>query len=247
MTASILLPAELLTLLYRRIPRHNPISYPVSRRASIKDVLESLGLPHPEIGAILINGRPAAFAHRLTAGDQVEVAPLAAPVNVETPDLLRPALTRIRFAVDLNVGKLAALLRLAGFDTLYNPRMNDAELAETSSDRVLLTRDRTLLMRRVVQHGHLIRYAHPEAQLAEVIKLYGLADRLRPFSRCLTCNNVLEPVAKAEILSRLQPLTKKYYDTFNRCRGCAQIYWPGSHRERMTAVLDRLRTACRQG
>ena len=242
MAAQIYLHDGLDRLLYRRVAGDNPVVYPLNRRASVKDVLESLGIPHPEIGRLTINGREVSLATLVVDSDRVEVFGLVAPVDVLVDSPLRSALVDIRFVVDINVAKLAALLRMAGFDTHYDPKLDDAELAELSQreQRIALTRDRCLLMRKVVEHGHLIRACRPEEQLAEVVSLYGLADRLQPFSRCLLCNGMLDPVDKSEVMHRLEPLTNKYYDTFCRCQGCDKIYWAGSHRVRMAQILARL-------
>ncbi len=238
----IYLQQGLTDLLYRRLGRENPLYYRLSRRASVKDVLESLGIPHPEISRLLVNGREAGFAAQAAAYDRIEVFGLAAPVAFRAPSALRPALAGPRFAVDANVGKLASLLRMAGLDTLYDPGLDDGQLAgrAVAEGRIVLTRDRALLMRGIIDHGHLIRECRPVRQLLEVVELYGLKDELAPLSRCLVCNTLLQPVAKDEISSRLQPLTRKYYQTFQICRSCDKIYWPGSHRERMQGVLEAL-------
>jgi len=113
-------------------------------------------------------------------------------------------LAEIRFLVDVNVAKLASLLRMAGFDTAYENRRSDAELAELSEreGRILLTRDRSLLKRRQVEFGHLVRSVAPREQLAEIITLYGLQQKGQPFSRCLVCNGRLSTVKKEEVLHR---------------------------------------------
>lgn len=239
MEAQIYLYDGLEGLLLRRIPARQPLRLPVQRRPSVKDLLESIGIPHPEIGLLLINGREVSLAPVVEAGDEVEAFGLRPPVDLLIDSLLRQGLTAVRFAVDVNVGKLASLLRMAGLDAFYDPGLDDTGLAEIASGqgRVLLSRDRTLLRRRVVEHGHLVRASQPYQQLTEVVRLYGLAGHLAPFSRCLLCNTLLSPVDKSEILHRLQPLTRKYYDSFRLCPSCDRLYWPGTHRERMEQVL----------
>jgi len=216
------------------------VRYELERRASIKDIIESLGIPHPEVGGLKAQGREISFAYLPEPGEEIEVLPLPVPVDVRRPTLLRPSpLDAIRFQVDINVGKLAALLRMAGLDTAYEPDLADVALADTAAreGRILLSRDTTLMKRKQVEFGHLVRAQEPGAQLAEVVRLYGLADSLQPFSRCLRCNTPLEPVAKEAILDRLLPLTRKYYDSFQQCTQCDKIYWPGSHRDRMEEYL----------
>jgi len=213
----------------------------LDRRASIKDIIESLGIPHPEIASLAANGHEISFAYIPEQNDRVDVVPLTPPVDVFTPTILRPQpLQDIRFVVDVNVGKLASLLRMAGIDTVYENSLTDTELAGIAAgdNRILLTRDCRLLQRKIVEFGHLVRSENPARQLAEVLHLYGLAGKLKPFSRCLRCNGILEPVAKERIMHRLEPLTKKYYDAFHQCRGCDRIYWAGSHREKMQGLLE---------
>lgn len=217
---------------------------PLKRRTSIKDLIESLGIPHPEIGHLRINGQEVSFARIVEPGDRIEAWPLIPPLDLTRPTLLRPVLPgRPCFLVDVNVGRLAPLLRMAGFDTACHPALADGDLAALArrENRILLTRDQGLLKHRVVLFGHLIRAEQPEAQLAEVAHLFGLGRQLRPFSRCMRCNGRLLGVAKQEIQDRLEPLTKRYYHSFTRCEQCNRIYWPGSHRERMVALINGLR------
>ncbi|MFZ5775688.1 MAG: Mut7-C RNAse domain-containing protein [Thermodesulfobacteriota bacterium] len=218
------------------------IRYPLSRRASVKDVVEALGVPHPEIGSLAIDGHPVGFGHILAPGEYLAVYPLRPPVAVTIPSPLRTAYPDIRFLVDHNVAKLAAKLRMVGLDAIHHPAWHDAELAALacSKQRILLSRDVQLLKRRQVEHGHLVRECLPDRQLAEVIHFYGLWERLAPFSRCMRCNQPLEIVEKSEVIDLLEPLTKKYYHAFRRCPCCAAIYWAGSHRARMEELLRRL-------
>ena len=169
--------------------------------------------------------------------------PLQPPVDVTTPSRLRPQpFQDIRFVADVNVGKLASFLRMLGFDTYYRPDLQDAECARLAAaeQRIVLTKDAKLLKRKLIVHGHLVREVHPRRQLQEVVHFYGLDSSLAPFSRCLRCNALLEPIDKEAVLHRLEPLTKKYYDRFHRCPGCDQIYWSGSHREKMEHLLAAL-------
>ena len=234
-------------LLARRLAGSPLVRHILERLASVKDVVESFGIPHPEIGMLTINGRMSGFDALVVERDHIEIWPLTPPCDVLTPTILRPEpLTGIIFMVDINVGKLAGLLRMAGIDTLYDPDLTDGDLAETAAveKRILLTRDRSLLKRRNVAFGHLVRETEPRKQWLEIIQLYGLAGMLQPFSRCLRCNGQLVPVDKETILHQLEPLTIKYYDLFHRCTACGQVYWPGSHRERMDADLATLVQQC---
>jgi uncharacterized protein len=207
---------------------------------AVKHAVESLGVPHTEVDEIVANGCPVDFAYRLAAGDVIEVrAMMPKPDRVN----LRPPLPRpVRFVVDTHLGRLAAYLRLLGFDTLYQNNYSDPLLASLSQqeERVLLTRDRGLLKRRIVEFGCCVRETDPQQQLIGLIYRYRLAAEIHPWRRCLRCNAVLEPVSKAEVLDHLEPKTKRYFDDFRRCEGCRRIYWAGSHYDRMQRFIDQV-------
>ncbi|MDY7001473.1 MAG: Mut7-C RNAse domain-containing protein [Thermodesulfobacteriota bacterium] len=214
---------------------------PVSRRASVKDVIESLGVPHTEVGRITLDGLEKDFSYLPAEGDILDVYAIKPPLDVTSACLLRPRpLQKISFVVDVNVGKLARLLRLLGLDAAYDYLWRDTKIAHVaaSQGRVALSRDRSLLKRKKVEFGRLIRAGHPQDQLLEVLSFFGIKGPFKTFSRCLHCNLELAPVDKAEILHRLEPLTKKYFHVFHICPGCGRIYWPGSHHEKMLDWLE---------
>ncbi len=237
-----------LTTLLKRVRRSNgPLTPPLDRRTSIKDLIESFGVPHTEVGLIQVNQQSVTFDHIIVEKSFVEIFPLRPPVNVLVPSLLRPIpLPAIRFLVDANVGKLAGKLRMAGFDTLFSPQWHDAELADISEERqcILLSRDIMLLKRKRITFGHFVRETIPTRQLAEVVHFYGLSDKILAFSRCMRCNGILVPVSKDEILDQIEPLTRKYYHIFHRCSSCTHIYWSGSHREPMEKDIKELVKYC---
>jgi len=219
---------------------------PVASPRSVKDVIESLGVPHTEVDLVLVGGRSVAFSHRLIAGDRVSAYPPFADLDVATLSLVRPPpLSELRFLLDVHLGALANRLRLLGLDAAYRNDADDAELAaEAATDqRVLLTRDRGLLMRASVFHGQLLRSHDPDTQALEVVRRFELFDVLRPFSRCLRCGGPLATVAKAEVIDQLEPGTARSYDTFTRCDDCAQVYWPGAHHDRLATFVNQLRAA----
>ncbi len=211
-----------------------------ARHTSVKDLIESLRIPHTEIGSLTVNGRKVDFSQRLNNGDAIRAFSPEPGLNPCRPDLLRPvALRSICFLVDVNVAKLGTLLRMVGFDCAIPSRLDDAEIAATAvrQGRILLTRDRNLLKRKIVVHGHLVRNHLPKQQLYEILSLYGLQSNLRPYTRCMKCNTSLSPVNKADVFHRLEPLTKKYYEIFFYCHGCGSIYWSGSHKSGMDEIL----------
>lgn len=227
-------------LLRRRWRAHNPLAQAVTRSASIKDVLESFGLPHTEVGEIRCNGRPVDFSWPVAEGQEFEILPVPQPWDVRSPSLLRPEpLPAIRFLADANVGRLARYLRLAGFDTFYDWRWDDDRIVAEirRQNRIVLSRDLGLLKRKQIVFGRCVRAEEPAAQLREILDLLALTSEMQPFTRCLECNAPLQPVAKQDVLHRLEPLTRKYYEDFSRCPVCDRVYWPGSHKEKMEQLL----------
>ncbi|HXD07229.1 MAG TPA: Mut7-C RNAse domain-containing protein [Burkholderiaceae bacterium] len=221
--------------------RRRSFSYSSSDTASAKHVIESLGVPHTEVELILLNGASVGFDAQVREGDRLAVYPKFEALDI-TPLLRvreRP-LRRLRFVADAHLGGLARLLRLAGFDTLYDNAIHDArvERLAQAEHRVVLTRDRDLLMRSGVTHGCYVRALHPHAQLREVIARLDLARSARPFTLCLNCNARLMPIAKSEVEERLPPQVRRAHDRFATCPMCRRVYWEGSHWQRMRALVD---------
>ena len=198
-------------------------------RQSLKHLIESLGVPHTEVGQVTVNGQARGLDSVPHNGDRIEVRAAAPGCPVEP-----------RFLLDSHLGRLAAYLRMSGFDCLYNNDYHDDEIAGILAEdaRILLTRDRRLLMRKVVQYGYCLRSLEPPQQLTEVVRRFDLADKIRPFHRCLRCNHPLQPVSKETVLDRLEPLTKIHFDEFHLCPACDQVYWKGSHVERMGRLIE---------
>ncbi|MGG6241808.1 Mut7-C RNAse domain-containing protein [Nodosilinea sp. AN01ver1] len=214
--------------------------------ASIKDAIESLGVPHPEVDLILVNGKSVGFDYLTQNGDRVSVYPHFKSLEVGGTSLVRPApLPQIKFVLDVHLGKLATYLRLLGFDALYRRDYGDAELAQISSQqqRILLTQDRGLLKRSLVTHGYIVRSHVPEQQAKEVLDRFHLHNAVAPLERCPRCNGRLTAVDKAEICDRIPPLTRLHYDAFSRCQSCGQIYWKGAHYDRIQQLVDRVTLA----
>lgn len=215
---------------------------------AVKDVLEALGIPHPEIAALAVNGEPAGLGRRLGEGDRVEAWPAADAARLGLPPAVAPApedAAEPRFVLDGHLGRLAAYLRMLGFDTWYRFDADDDRLAAVAATerRILLTRDQGLLKRSIVRRGAFVRSDRPVEQLVEVARRFGLVDRWQPFGRCIRCNTPLLVASREEVLDRLEPLTRIYYDDFRRCPGCAAVYWKGSHHARMTRLVERVRAA----
>ncbi|POX77285.1 Mut7-C RNAse domain-containing protein [Mycobacterium kansasii] len=216
---------------------------PFRSHQTVKDVLEAMGIPHTEVDLILVNGQPADFSHRPSAGDRIAAYPMFEALDIESTTRLRPVpLRNPRFVVDVNLGRLARLLRLLGLDVWWSSAADDPTLVDVSvsQQRILLTRDRGLLKRRAVTHGLFVHSQNPEEQTLEVIRRLDLRQRLAPFTRCVRCNGRLAAVSKDEVMDCLEPLTRRYYQEFNRCPDCGRIYWAGSHHARLVRQVERL-------
>ena len=221
--------------------KETSISRKFKERASIKDAIESLGVPHPEVNSIVVNGKGVDFSYLIKDGDNISVYPVS-PSNPPTVLLRHPYPHVPRFLLDVHLGKLASFLRMLGFDSLYRNDYDDEELARISAEeeRILLTRDLGLLKRSLVTYGYYIRATEPETQLRELLKRYNLFDLVKPCGRCVSCNGLLQPVEKELILNRLLPQTREEIDEFKICRECDKIYWQGAHYDKIQEFIRRV-------
>lgn len=208
---------------------------------AVKDVIESLGVPHVEVDAIVVDGVPVGFDHRVRDGESIDVFPV-------TLDEARPASSAptgasasgdLRFVLDGHLGRLTAYLRMLGFDCTYSNHAEDRVLAAlaSSEDRILLTRDRGLLKRSIVRRGYLVRSDRSEDQLREVARRFDLGPHSRPFGRCLRCNELLQPIELSTARARVPPRVAAEQQEFRHCPACDALYWRGSHHARMLRLI----------
>lgn len=186
-------------------------------RGSIKDAIEGIGIPHPEVNLILVNSESVSFDYLVQTGDRISVYPQFAQLDITTVSQVQPPpLPQAQFVLDVHLGKLAAYLRLLGFDTLYRNDYDDDELAAISSQeqRILLTRDRGLLKRSIVTYGYAVRSPHPEEQVMEVLERFELCSAIAPLKRCTRCNGNLDLVEKTCIQDQIPYYTRLTYDEF---------------------------------
>ena len=215
----------------------------LAEKTSIKDIIESCGVPHPEVDLILVDDQPVGFDHTLANDAKVEVFPVENRDTNRTEKRLQ-TVGIIRFVADGHLGGLTRNLRLLGFDVAYPKNADDRQLLEVMAreNRALLTRDRRLLMHGIVQHGYYPRSQNADEQTIEVVRRFDLSELIAPFTRCLRCNAPLEAAAKADVIDKLEPLTKIYYDQFRRCPDCKQIYWSGSHFPKLQKRIEEIRS-----
>ena len=216
----------------------------LGERTSVKDVIEACGVPHTEVDLILIDGKPSGFEKVLTQDAVVDVYGIDSKRLTLFPENRLQVHKILKFVADGHLGKLVRDFRLLGIDVVYERDAEDRQLIETatSQDRALLTRDRRLLMHAALQHGYYLRSQNPLEQTVEVICRFQLESTITPFARCLRCNAALQPAAKEAVIERLEPLTKIYYEEFRRCPDCEQVYWSGSHFEKLQARIEEIRS-----
>jgi uncharacterized protein with PIN domain len=228
---------EDLRFLLKREERAEFVVRVLSHKSSVKDVIESCGVPHPEVDLIVCNGQPVDFAFQLEADAAIDIFPISTNLF---PAFRLQDRGVAAFVADGHLGKLVRELRLLGIDVSYRHDADDKQLLDTAvrENRALLTRDRPLLMHKVVRSGYFPRSQDPLEQVVEVIRRFALADKVTPFARCLRCNGLLTTASKESILSQLEPLTRLYYNDFLKCSQCGRAYWRGSHMERLNKRVE---------
>ena len=218
-----------LTPLLPQALRRHPVARAWADGATLKHAIEALGVPHTEVGQVLVDGRPMALEAMLPARGYDAVSAVE-PLLPTAP---------LHFLCDAHLGATARLLRMAGFDTAYDNNYADAaiEALAHEEDWIVLSRDRELLKRRGIRRGAFIRAREPQAQMREIVTRLRLADVAKPFSRCLECNVLLRMLSQEEASASVPPRVRERQRLFSTCDVCRRIYWPGSHWARMNAVL----------
>lgn len=227
----------------RKRQQTKPLTYSFKGSPAIKDAIEAIGVPHPEVDVLLVNRQPVTLRYRLCDRDEVEVYPVdisrSWPVGYSLEEQNPPP---PRFVLDVHLGTLARSMRMLGLDASYDNNLSDSAIAGMAEEqqRVVLTRDIGLLKQKAVTWGYWLRSQHTDEQLEEVIRRFKLWDRFSPFERCLTCNVPVQEVSKEEVLEQLPPKTRLYFNEFFRCPSCRRVYWKGSHYDRMQQYLERI-------
>ncbi len=229
-TITLLVPAELQPLMRarKRAPR---VTVASDGTSTIGHVVGACGIPLTEVGALLVAGCAVADTWVPSPGSVVELTARPRPQQAPT----HPP----RFVLDVHLGTLARRMRLLGIDAAWSNDADDADLVEQAvrEQRVVLTRDRGLLLRRLARDGAYVRGQRPDEQLADVLERF--APPLAPWTRCPSCNTLLEAAPKSEVLDRLEPGTRRSYDRFARCPGCGKVYWSGAHYPKLRQIVER--------
>jgi len=210
-------------------------------RTSIKDLVESLGVPHTEVDLILVNGKSVNFKYLIHDGDDISVYPVFESFDITEVQHLRPKpLRKPKFVADVHLGRLARYLRMMGFDVLYKNNFDDYEIARISlkEKRAILTKDRGILKRNKVTHGYWVRSTKVEEQVKEILDRFDLKKEIKEFSRCIECNDTLKSIKKETIIKQIPPKVAAAQNEFYKCPSCKKIYWKGSHYQRMLTFIQ---------
>ena len=232
--------------------RKTNVNHELKKVRSVKDLIESIGVPHTEVDLIFVDDTSVDFNYQVKDGDHINVYPIVESLDISPIKSPRKSalihcqpksLDEPMFILDVHLGRLAAYLRMLGFNSLYRNDYDDPELANISADehRILLTCDRKLLMRKQVSYGYFVRARLPKQQILEILTRFDLYDKQKPFTRCMFCNGKTRAVNKQEIESRLLTKTKKYFDKFYQCESCGKIYWQGSHYLKMQEMINKIK------
>ncbi len=218
-------------------------SHSFKNHPSIKDMVESLGIPHTQVDFILSNNTAVDFNYIVQNGDDISVYPVFESLNIQNISKLRPIpLRQIKFIADVHLGKLARYLRMLGFDTLYQNSYTSNQIRSISKSekRIILSRSRELLKIKDITHGYCILSTDPKKQLKLILNRFDLTKNIKPFSRCMICNTNLKSVSKEKIIDRIPKKVKEWQKEFKICPNCNKIYWKGTHYESMMKFIDKL-------
>ena len=223
--------------------RQRDFLHTVDGPANLGDVIAALDVPLGEIELLLVNGTSVDFSYRPGEGDRISVYPTfdAMDVGSVTRIETRPH-RRQEFVLDVHLGKLAQLLRMLGFDALYRNDAREKDILDMAArdDRIVLSKSASLLGSSTITAGYRIRSDNPREQLVEVLERFDLWLCAHPFQRCLHCNTILIAVPKQEILDRLPEKVRALSCAFTWCPTCDQLYWEGTHVERMRKFMKDL-------
>jgi uncharacterized protein with PIN domain len=222
---------------YREVERHCPPG------ATVKHMIEVFGVPHTEVEWVIVNGQAADFNYRMHDRDHVAVHPASvAPEIAHTIRLPGRPLRGVRFIADAHLGQLAKRLRILGFDVLYDNAYHDRDLADIfiRDDRIVLTRDRSVLIQKTILRGCFLHSKTSNDQVREVLARCHAVDALHPFTRCLECNGALLDVDKQKVAHLLPERSGEAFDHFRQCKNCGKVYWGGSHKRQMQEWVARI-------
>jgi uncharacterized protein with PIN domain/molybdopterin converting factor small subunit len=241
-TASLSFHAELNDFLSKK-DKFQKIEHRFDNPPIVKDSIEALGVPHPEVAVIKANNKTVGFDYKVNEGDSIEIFPHLYHTDIQPIKPIKPD-GKPKFILDVHLGGLARYLRMVGFDTLYNNEdWGDKYIADTGGEenRIVLSRDIGLLKRSSVIYGYYVRKKDSMKQFIEIAERYSLRSYFTPFTTCIKCNGQIASVNKNEIIHLLEEGTKNEHNEFWQCTSCQQIYWKGTHFIKMEKLIQNIK------
>jgi uncharacterized protein with PIN domain len=142
----------------------------------------------------------------------------------------------MKFIADRTLGKLVKGLRMLGYDTLYYRQEDIHQFIHMArqEERMILTRDTKLALRRPKDRIITIMEDNPSRQLKEVVEKVRLTPgEENLFTRCLLCNALLDHIPREKAEGKIPDFIFHQQKDFSRCPKCERIYWQGSHQSNM--------------
>jgi len=220
--------------------RHLPIRKVYLGSPTVKDLIESVGVPHVEIFLIVVEGNIVTLEFKPQPFSRISCYPRFYSIDIKSCSLIPREPIPPKFVLDVHLGKLASYLRLHGFDSLYCNSYSDDEILNIalSDNRIILTRDKGILRNGTAIFGYFVRNTNPRSQLKEVIAYFDISEYIDPFSRCSLCNGLIEAISREEVEGVVEDNTYRYYSSFYRCSRCNQIYWEGMQFVRIDRMIN---------
>jgi len=212
-------------------------------KRSVKDMIESLGVPHTEVDLILINGNSVDFNYIVKDGDRASVYPTFESFNIKSVTYLRrKPLRQTRFIADINLGDIVKRMRMIGFDVYFNSALINSQIIDVSlkDKRIILTKSKQLLKFKKVTHAIFIHPGSKDEQVKRIINKLDIKNQAKPFSRCLHCNSLLKKTTKEDVLRRIPPKTRDYCEEYFICESCDKLFWNGTHMINMGNFVYRM-------
>ena len=209
------------------LPKHrNKVDFEAefNGRKSIKDIIEEFGVPPTKVDLILINGKSVDFNTIFQDGDRVSVYPVFESFNIQNVTLLRKfPLRQSRFIADIHLKDIVRPMRMLGFDIDFNGSYTTQDIVEKSirEKRIILTKRNELLKSKSITHAMLLKSGTAVEQVTTIMDDLDIHDRIKPFSRCLGCNDPLENRQTRQIMDSISPETKRIQKDL-LCKSCGK-------------------------
>lgn len=230
--ATLYLTGSLRDFLKEKQQKNPPLNIPFELNPSVKDLIESQGIPHTAIFKLEINKEERPLDYNVRDGDKITPYPFEQVDSATLDDIF---VSPSKFVLDVHLGKLAKTLRLFGLDTSWNTDRKETEILHLSNQqqRMILSRDIGLLRNGEARYGYWIRATDPDRQIHELFERFNISDHIAPFSRCMKCNGVLEETELSQVEERVPPKVREWHSLFYECRNCHKVYWKGSHYKKL--------------